>query len=139
LVKIGVDMTEDEQLIHDVAVEVMRWIKDDNCEFWREGYQNPRCENKTLSIGMTDYNSEGEIYCVPFNPLTNANHMMMVVEKLNSRYLEVRLHFTRGKKHLCDIVKEGYPVPMDSWCAMNIQMGKAVCLAAREAVRSVKA
>jgi hypothetical protein len=115
----------DKELIEVTATEVMGW----NRGFL---YDGRRISYDHLEKRWFDLLEE-----IPFNPLTNANHWMMVVEKLCSLFFEVRLYCSR-KLFMCDIHREGYPVPADSWCAESQILGHAVCLAALEAVRSLK-
>jgi hypothetical protein len=114
----------DQELIDAVAIEVM-----DGKHFRSRHPYMPWYWRFTINGKTEDYED--------WNPLTNDDHLIMVIEKMKEKWFEVSLHFTRQISS-CTIHKVGYPVPMDTWYAEHKSIGRAVCLAALEAVRNKK-
>ena len=117
----------DNELIEAVAKEIMQWHLDKQKAYlpgvWRD------------KNGMWQGRESGEDM---FNPLTDMNHMMMVVERMRINYLmAIKIWSYAVGDYIvtfcCDA--ETSPKP---YSAQHKSLGHAVCLAALEAVRQGK-
>lgn len=81
----SIDGLTDEQLIERCATEVMEWtrLEDDSCEPPLESWYS-----HTLSKSGKTVRKELVIDCNLWNPLTDWNHTMEVVAKINRWPLE---------------------------------------------------
>jgi hypothetical protein len=120
------DNLTDAELIEAVATEVMGCEKDFRQTYsfgdYRISYNPP--------YFLVSYKSD---LWKKFNPLTNANHWMMVVERLKNRY-HITIYI--GNLCNCELSDKNYPKSGDEFFKEHKSIGHAVCLAALEAVRS---
>jgi hypothetical protein len=126
-------MISDEELINAVAVEVMGWQR----KYIEVPFFVPDSFiNKTVMRSFWFDGEINEISTIQFDPITNANHWMRIVEKMRE------LGF-----YLCfDALKTGYgarfwlyglePTPLTY--ISDRDPGKAVCLAAIDAIGVIK-
>lgn len=109
----------DGELVRAVATEVMGWEIVPSmkpltfCDQW----------GRYHTVELTSYPQ--------FNPLTDANHMMLVVEVMVDSGHEVQITMPVGPKYQSEAC-------VDSFSARHNNPGHAVCLAALEAVRGEK-
>ena len=102
---------QDSEFIRQIARKVMGWQPSnwlgDHWEVWRLG------------------DGKGYIKCADFNPLTNANHWMMVVEKMREAGFNMVLN---------TFIEKGWSVQFekasDYYFKFHKSIGHAVCLAA---------
>jgi hypothetical protein len=115
----------DQELIDAVAIEVMGWEKIISV------YDQPgrRAYFYILNGEQIYFDSHD------FNPLTNANHWMMVVEKMKTKIFSFKIWaYAVGLYTVtftCDIQGDAA-----SYTVKNKSIGRAVCLAALKAVRA---
>jgi hypothetical protein len=121
----------DQELIEAVAVEVM-------------GYETPDYANLINNLYWKRLNGS-VILRTSFDPINNANHWMMVVNKIQEMNLGVEIYFNLTKqikgqgKCYCKIYgKDGVIFYNGMRYIWQDSPGKAVCLAALEAVRGSK-
>jgi hypothetical protein len=105
----------DQELIEEVAVKVMKW------------------ECAGFSQRKPVYSIKKKIL-FDFDPINNANHWMMVVEKMRDKWILSITDFNSDEWEI--VFEHGH---LDHRAVIYHKLlGKAVCLAAREAVRGNK-
>jgi hypothetical protein len=124
--KLPADMS-DEELIEAVAVEVMEWKQ--NTERW------PDYSGEMSDVWKDD---AGQQYVIKhkWNPLTDWNHTMEVVQKMENngwQFWMTTFHSDTGHMYLTKVVfgKDEQESNIE-----NLDKQRAICLAALTAVRS---
>jgi hypothetical protein len=122
----------DQELIEQVSTEVMGWIL---------------VKGKTEKVGeygVTHYisgywkeNDKFKYYECVWNPIINANHWVMIIEKMIKLDFAPELKWKPESNKWCVIMwpGESHDDDKNAIAVYDIEIGKAVCLAALEAVR----
>lgn len=111
----------DQELIEQVATEVMGWYISDKLYF---------DSKEQIAIGFAT--EAEEILCV-FNPLINVNHAFMVVKRMKELGYKLELKQYGNYEYKCNFWKDGFVYSAD-----NVFIGHAICLAALEVMRANK-
>lgn len=120
----------DEELIRQVALEVMGWHL--SSDLW----VNSKGERQAQAI----WKPEDYCDCGTFNPLTNANHWMQVVERMRELgyWIKISNNIYRHPDIWKVWVNKETPETFQDWTATNATIGHAVCEAALKAMKEEK-
>lgn len=124
----------DQELIEAVAVEVMEA---------KIGYTKD-CLVYGLKIGNGSNHYFDGATAMAWNPLINANHWMMVIERMRDRGLSKTggydgvISFRKGNSDYRVSYFNAQQTSVHDYFACHKSLGHAVCLAALKTVRSMK-